>query len=93
MAHKPSHEEKPDKKLQNITVIVNTQQTVHDYKAKETVGAVADQALQETNNAGDRSKWVMTLEGRELDFNKTLGDEGVQDNATLRLSLRRGVAG
>lgn len=92
MADKPKPD-KPDKKLQNVTIVVNTQQTVHDYKAKEKVGEVATQALKETNNAGDLSKWVMTRGGHELDMAKTLADAGVQDNDTLRLSLRKGVAG
>lgn len=87
---------KPDEKfVDDVVFVVQTQATdPADYPDNETIEAAVRRALAETKNQeGDLSKWVLTLDEKEIDLDQTFAEADIPDEAELHLTRRKGVGG
>ncbi len=85
--HKPNHV--------NLTVIVNTVDTVVEANIHWKLEKVAETALRQTGtNSKDLTDWrLKDSAGKPLDFDRTVESYGFKDGAELFLSLEAGANG
>jgi hypothetical protein len=84
---------KPEQKYR-LTIVVQGQPYTDEFNINMPLGAISEKALEKTHNSGPLSKWKLTTQsGAVLSFDVKLKDSGVQDGATLFLSLREGGGG
>lgn len=91
--HKHEDHPKPEHKFK-LTIVVQGNPYTDEFNVNMTLGAISEKALEKTRNSGPLSKWKLTTQaGAVLSFEVKLADSGVQNGATLFLSLREGGGG
>jgi hypothetical protein len=83
-----------DKKI-DLTIVVSGDEVKIKAKLDDTLGDVAQKALDKSENIGrPLTDWILRNEnGEVLDLNRTVGSYGLKDGDLLSLTLEAGVAG
>jgi hypothetical protein len=78
----------------SLEVVVNGSPTTLEGNINAPLHSIVGQALQQTGNQGDPSRWEFRdLTGNPIDAARTIGDLGLTDGVRLFLNLKAGVAG